>query len=99
MDLYKQFQNQGPKPMPYATSVALKGRWKLLADSLQPTELFDLEADHRELKNQLGKHPEIETELLRARKEFLAARRNAGREREHHPLTRINTIDRKRTMK
>lgn len=75
MDLYKHFQNQGPKPTPYATSVALKGKWKLLADSLRPTELFDLEADHRELYNLLGKHPGIEKELLDALKEFHAAPR------------------------
>ncbi|MFH5833775.1 sulfatase [Halalkalibaculum sp. DA384] len=76
MDLYNHFQNQGPKPEPYATSVAIKGKWKLLADSLQPTELFNLEQDHRELYNLLGQHPEIEQELLEALKEFHAAPRN-----------------------
>ncbi|MEQ9443170.1 MAG: sulfatase-like hydrolase/transferase [Cyclobacteriaceae bacterium] len=75
MDLYPQFQNQGPKPTPYATSVALYGQWKLLADSLHPTELFNLEADQRELYNQLGKEPEIEKELLDAMQEFHAADR------------------------
>lgn len=75
MDLYRQFQNQGPKPKPYATSAILKGKWKLLADSLQPTELFNLEADHRELYNLLGKYPEIEQELLRELEEFHSARR------------------------
>ncbi|WP_373494759.1 sulfatase-like hydrolase/transferase [Aquiflexum sp.] len=63
MDLYTHFQNQGPKPTPYATSVALMGKWKLLADSLQPTELFDLEEDQRELYNKLGQEPEIEKAL------------------------------------
>jgi len=77
MDLYKHFQNQGPKPTPYATSVAQKGKWKLLADSLQPTELFDLEADQRELYNVLGEHPEVEKELLNALQEFHTAPRKS----------------------
>lgn len=76
MDLYARFQNQGPKPTPYATSVAQMGKWKLLTDSLQPTELFNLEADHRELYNLLGQEPEIEKILLDAIQEYHAAPRN-----------------------
>lgn len=75
MDLYKHFQNQGPKPLPYATSIAMKDKWKLLADSLQATELFNLEADHREIYNQLGKKAEIEAELQEALESFFAAER------------------------
>ena len=70
MDLYKGFQNQGPKPTPYATSVATDGKWKLLTDSLKPTELFNLAQDHRELYNLLGEHPEIEKRLLEALRKY-----------------------------
>ncbi len=70
MDLYRGFQNQGPKPTPYATSVATDGKWKLLTDSLKPTELFNLAQDHRELYNLLGEHPEIEARLLEALRKY-----------------------------
>ena len=76
MDLYKSFQNQGPKPTPYATTVVTRGKWKMLADSLRPTELFNLEQDHRELYNLLGKHPEIEKELAEVLQRFVTAERN-----------------------
>ena len=75
MDLYTFFQNQGPKPRPYATTVALNGRWKMLADSLMPTELFDLETDHRELYNLLGEESEMEEMLVGELERFLAAPR------------------------
>ena len=75
MDLYTFYQNQGEKPQPYATTVAMKDRWKMLADSLRPTELFDLEADHRELYNLLGTQSEKEAELQKAIEAFLAAPR------------------------
>ncbi|PHN06002.1 sulfatase family protein [Flavilitoribacter nigricans] len=77
MDLYKHFQNQGPKPTPYATTVAMNENWKLLADSLQTTELFDLEADHRELYNQLGQQDSIEQLLHTEMRSFLAAPRKS----------------------
>ncbi len=64
MDLYRGFQNQGPKPMPYATSVAINENWKLLTDSLQPTELFNLNQDHRELYNRLDREDSIKAQLL-----------------------------------
>lgn len=75
MDLYKHFQNQGPKPTPFATAIAMKDKWKLLADSLTATELFNLEADHREIYNQLGEEAEIEAELQQALESFFAAER------------------------
>lgn len=78
MDLYRHYQNQGPKPKPYATSVVIDGKWKLLADSLGPTELFDLEADHRELYNLLGEQPEREKELYQKLIDFLLAERDAS---------------------
>jgi len=75
MDLYKSFQNQGEKPKPYATSVAIRGNMKLLADSLQPIELFDLAQDHREIYNILGESKELTNELQKAIKEYHAAPR------------------------
>ncbi len=71
MDLYTHFQNQGPKPIPYVTTVATKGNWKMTADGDVPKELFNLAQDHRELYNLLGKEPEIEKELAGAIKRFL----------------------------
>ena len=71
MDLYKNFQNQGQKPVPYATSVILQGPWNMLADSLAPKELFNLEQDHRELYNLLGTQPALEQEMLEKLTNFI----------------------------
>ncbi len=80
MDLYTQFQNQGPKPAPNATTSVVRWPWKMLADStggdLHPTELFNLEQDHRELYNLLGRHPDLERTLLDAIRRFHAAARD-----------------------
>jgi arylsulfatase A-like enzyme len=76
MDLYKSFQNQGPKPMPYATAAVVQGKWKLLADSLQPTELFNLAVDHRELYNVLEEEPEVAKELANQLREFMGSPRD-----------------------
>ena len=70
-------QNKGPKQTPYATSIALDGKWKMLTDSLQPTELFNLAQDHRELYNLKGQHPEIEDKLLKAIQQFHQAHRES----------------------
>ena len=76
MDLYKSFQNQGPKPMPYATAVVVQGQWKLLADSLQPTELFNLAEDHRELYNVLDERPEVAEALANQLRKLMASPRD-----------------------
>ena len=76
MDLYRSFQNQGPKPEPYATAAVVQGQWKLLADSLQPTELFDLATDHRELYNLLDQKPEIAEELAKQLQELIKSPRD-----------------------
>lgn len=78
MDLYKGFQNQGPKPTPHATAVIRDGQWKLLANGKGPTELFDLAADHRELYNLLGEKPELEQKLYQKLQEFLQAPRDSS---------------------
>lgn len=75
MDLYTAYQNQGAKPMPYITTVATKGNWKMTAFGDVPEELFNLAQDHRELYNLLGSQPKIEKELSEAIKRFLAAPR------------------------
>ncbi|MEN8156720.1 MAG: sulfatase-like hydrolase/transferase [Bacteroidota bacterium] len=71
MDLYEQYQNQGPKPAPYATSVILDGQWKLLADPEGPTELFNLNQDHRELYNLLDQDPNRVEKMYAELKKFL----------------------------
>ena len=79
MDLYRHYQNQGPKPTPYATTSAVRWPWKILADSIDgslvPTELFHLEQDHRELYNLLDAHPDTAAALLEDVRAFHAAPR------------------------
>jgi arylsulfatase A-like enzyme len=72
MDLYKHYQNQGEKPKPYSTTVAMHGKWKMLADSLVPVELFNISQDHREIYNLLGDEKEIEDQLQLQISEFLS---------------------------
>ncbi|MBA4300116.1 MAG: arylsulfatase [Cyclobacterium sp.] len=72
MDLYQHFQNQGEKPKPYSTMVAMKGEWKMLADSLKAVELFNLAQDHREIYNLLGTEKTIEDSLSQSIARFIA---------------------------
>jgi len=51
----------------------------MLANSLTPVALYDVEADHWELYNQLGKQPEVERELREAFIQFHAARVTGGK--------------------
>jgi len=78
MDLYKGFQNQGPKPQPYATSTIVEGKWKLVIDSLGPAALYDLNADHRELYNVLENEPELVKNLSDKLNAFLEAERDTS---------------------
>jgi arylsulfatase A len=68
---YSQYQNQGPRPLPHATTAVLDGHWKLLGDGLSSTELFDLSNDHRELYNELDNKPGIKQKLEAKLKENL----------------------------
>lgn len=69
VDLYKNLQRHYPKPKPYATEIARRGQWKLLAIEGKPVELIDVEADIREQNNLLAEKPEI----VEALKQELAA--------------------------
>jgi arylsulfatase A-like enzyme len=50
--------------LPHATTAILDGNWKLMADGAAPTELFDLNNDHRELYNLLKTYPEKGQQFL-----------------------------------
>ena len=70
--LYKHLQRHYPKPEPYATEVARRGRWKLLALEGEPVELVDVEADPGEQKNLLNSEPQIVQSLHRELTAWLA---------------------------
>lgn len=75
LNLYKNIQRHYPKPKPYATEVAMQGKWKLLALSGKPVELFDVTADPNELQNVMADHPELVASLTTQLNEWLAAPR------------------------
>jgi arylsulfatase A len=81
LDLYPRLQRQYPKPEPYATEVAMDGKWKLLSRDGQPLELFDLETDLEEQNHVLDDHPEMRDRLTNAVRDFLSA----PRDRRGHP--------------
>jgi N-acetylgalactosamine-6-sulfatase len=72
MDLYRHLQRHYPKPKPYSTEVARKGRWKLLAFEGNPQELFDIETDPFEKNNLINEHLDIVRELTSQLKAWLA---------------------------
>lgn len=76
LDLYRHLQRHYPKPKPFATEVARRGRWKLLALDGKPVELFDVESDPAETTNLLKKEAEIAAELESELRQFLAAPRD-----------------------
>lgn len=59
LNLYKSIQRKYKKPKPYATEVAMQGKWKLLSRDGEPVELFDIEADPNETQNLLNDYPEL----------------------------------------
>jgi N-acetylgalactosamine-6-sulfatase len=75
IDLTPNMQRHEPKPKPYATEAARRGRWKLLAFNGKPVELFDLESDPREQHNRLTDEPEVAEALRRELADWLAAPR------------------------
>lgn len=75
LDLYKNIQRHYPKPKPYATEVAMRGEWKLLALHGKPVELFDIEADPNEQRNVIEDYPEQAASLTAQLKEWLKSPR------------------------
>tara|TARA_R110002096_G_scaffold147220_3_gene306913 strand:+ start:2527 stop:3876 length:1350 start_codon:yes stop_codon:yes gene_type:complete len=73
--LYKSLQRHDPKPKPYATEIARKGKWKMLAKDGEPVELFNIESDLYEKHNLLKENPEIAEELKKELQAWLAAPR------------------------
>ena len=72
MDLYNHLQRHYPKPKPYSTEVARRGKWKLLTREGEPMELFDLEADPLEKHNRLQEQPAIAGALRRELRGWLS---------------------------
>ncbi|QDT08284.1 sulfatase [Planctomycetes bacterium K23_9] len=75
LNLYKSLQRHYPKPKPYATEVAMRGKWKLLALKGEPVELFDIESDPNEQKNVIDDHPDLVASLSAELNEWLNAPR------------------------
>lgn len=82
LDLMPKMQRHVPKPKPYATEVARRGRWKLLALEDKPVELFDMDADPHERTNRLEDRPEVAAALSKEIAAWLA-----------EPRRRFGTID------
>ena len=72
LNLYKGLQRHEPKPKPFATEIARKGKWKLLAKDGKPVELFDIDADPSEKNNLLEKHPKVAQDLQKELQAWLA---------------------------
>jgi len=77
LNIYQVLQRHYRKPEPYASTVAFRGPWKLLLDSVTPLELFHLENDPHEVMNLLKEYPEIVKELTDETKQFLNQPRNS----------------------
>lgn len=75
LDLYKSIQRHYPKPEPFATEVARRGKWKLLALRGKPVELFDVESDPNEQQNVIDDHPDLVASLNAELREWLNAPR------------------------
>jgi arylsulfatase A len=63
VDLYRHLQRHYPKPKPYATEVARRGKWKLLANNGKPVELFDIQFDPVEANNLISEKPDVADQL------------------------------------
>lgn len=77
LDLYEWYPQPGGKPKPFATEIARRGPWKLMARDGSPVELFDLQHDAGETNSQLGEETPARDELTSALRDWLASTRNA----------------------
>ena len=75
LDLYEKIQRHYPKPKPFATEVAMRGKWKLLALGGKPLELFDVESDPNEQRNVIDDHPDLVASLTAELNQWLSAPR------------------------
>ena len=72
IDLYKKLQRHYPKPKPYATEIARRGKWKLLSLNGEPVELFDVESDPNEQENLLESNLDLAQSMAAEVKTWLA---------------------------
>jgi arylsulfatase A-like enzyme len=93
LDHYDFYPQPGEKPKPYSTTAFLSGKYKLLADSLLPVELFDLGDDPSEMKNQLNKRTAFADSLSHKIREYLAAPRKSHRPGQGHIRARSDTAE------
>lgn len=75
LDHYSWYPQPGEKPKPYSTTALLRGKYKLLADSLSPVELFDIRDDPSEMNNKLDERAALADSLSGKIRKFLAAPR------------------------
>ena len=75
LDLYKNIQRHYPKPKPFATEIAMRGKWKLLALKGKPVELFDIETDPNEQRNVIDDHSDLVASLSAQLNQWLKAPR------------------------
>ena len=72
IDLYSNIQRHEPKPKPYATEIARRGKWKLLAKKGEPVALYDIESDLFEKHNLVDSHPALVQKLQQELQKWLA---------------------------
>lgn len=82
MDIYPEYQNQGPRPLPIATAAITNGKWKLLMLDKKPVALYDIKNDHRELYNVMKDNAKIVDELTAKLRGYLDAPRDSSGFRE-----------------
>jgi N-acetylgalactosamine-6-sulfatase len=72
LNLYNKMQRHAPKPRPFATEVAMRGKYKMLANKGKPVELFDLSNDPNEEENILDENTALVDSLTAELKSWLS---------------------------